>query len=137
MTYQTYKQSSFEEYCRSGEESAESIAESILFRERMLATFPCALMLEVSYPEMDYANRWCWQQFGPADGDCNQKYSEYPACLDHVAHTHQGRWTTSWFVKTDYDFGFNEWYFQSDADLAAFLAWLPNLNWGEKFPQQH
>ena len=100
-----------------------------------LTMFPFAVMLQVAYPEMDYANRWCWQQFGPAHGECWQHCSEYPVCDLPHPHAHVGQWMTHWYVKTDYDFGFNEWYFIREADRDRFLEFVPHVNWGEKFPK--
>ena len=44
------------------------------------ARFPHGLIVEGDWPEYDVATRWCWQQFGPYDGQCLEHYSEYPAC---------------------------------------------------------
>jgi len=92
-------------------------------------------MLEVAYPELDFINRWCWRHFGPLDGECTQKCSEYRACADETPHHHAGRWTSYWFAKTDYDFGFNEWYFSEKTDRDLLLANLPEMNWGEHYPK--
>jgi len=69
------------------------------------------------------------------DGECTQQYSEYPVCTDDAPHRHSGKWTSHWFVKTDYDFGFNEFYFVERADCELFLAHLPEMNWGEHYPK--
>ena len=44
-------------------------------------------------------------------------------------------WTTHWFVKTDYDFGFSEWYFARQSYHDLFLDSVPKINWGEKYPK--
>jgi hypothetical protein len=93
-------------------------------------------MLEAAYPEIDFANGWCWQQFGPMDGECTQRYSEYRVCTEEVRHRHVGKWTTRWITKTDYDFGFIEWYFANETDRDFFLANLPEINWGEHYPKR-
>jgi hypothetical protein len=36
-------------------------------------------------------------------------------------------------VKTDYDFGFCEWYFSERSDRDCFLASVAEINWGEKY----
>ena len=97
--------------------------------------FPYAVMLQVAFPELDFANRWCWTRFGPADGGCTQKDSKYRVCTIDVPHSHSGIWTTHWFVKTDYDFGFNEWYFAKQSHYDLFLDSVPKINWGEKYPK--
>jgi hypothetical protein len=83
----------------------------------------------------DFANRWCWQNFGPCDGECTQRYSEYRVCDRSEPHSHVGKWTSHWFVKTDYDFGYNEWYFAENVDRDRFLANVDKINWGEHFPK--
>ncbi|WP_156397947.1 MULTISPECIES: hypothetical protein [unclassified Duganella] len=95
--------------------------------------FPFAVMLKVSYPELDFANRWCWKNFGPCDGECTQAQSEYQVCLESGPHDHSGNWTSYWFEKTDYDFGFNEWYFVNSVDRDRFIAILDEINWGENY----
>lgn len=102
-------------------------------RKARLATFPYSVILELAYPQMDFATRWCWQQFGPANGQCDQKSSEYPACSEEAQHTHLGKWRTQWLAKTDYDFGFNEWLFAAQADQTKFLEFVPNITWGESY----
>ena len=104
-------------------------------RSQRLMRFPHAVMLLVSYPELDFANRWCWQTFGPGDGPCLQRYSEYPACDRADDHGHDGVWTYHWFIKTDYDYGYCEWYFARAEDAEQFLANLDNIHWGEKYPK--
>jgi hypothetical protein len=102
-------------------------------RELRLAAFPYEVVLKLSYPEMDFANRWCWQQFGPASGVCEQLSSEYPACLVKEPHFHVGTWAVHWLGKTGYDCGFNEWRFTTKADQGTFLTFVPDITWGEKY----
>jgi len=113
--------------------AAEAIEEELRDRQQRLAQFPYAVVLQVAFPELDYANRWCWQQFGPADGVCLEKYSEYPSCRFEGAHSHKGNWLTHWLVKTDYDFGYNEWCFSQANDRDRFLAVFPDINRGERW----
>src|SRR6266498_3199555 len=122
MHYRTAVLSRFEEYLASEVTSPQVRAEEESERQERLARFPHAVLLKVSYPELDFANRWCWQRFGPADGKCTQRDSEYRACDLSDAHSHAGRWMWHWLAKTDYDFGFCEWYFAEQADREAFLA---------------
>jgi hypothetical protein len=97
-------------------------------REARLATFPHAIMLRLSYPELDFTNRWCWQQFGPTNGECQQHHSEYPACSVQGAHAHEGVWLSHWLAKIDYDFGYNEWYFATHLVAERFLAFVRQLS---------
>jgi len=102
-------------------------------RKARLSRFPHAIMLQVSYAELDFANRWCWQHFGPCDGDCLQRQSEYPMCDLVAPHSHIGSWTCYCFAKVDYNFGFNEWYFAEESDRESFLANVEQISWGEKY----
>jgi len=135
MSYRTVEASSFEEYLASGEDTLEERAAQEAERKLRLSRFPYGVMLKVSYPELDFANRWCWQTFGSSDGECTQRYSIYRVCERSEPHSHVGRWMFHWFVKTDYDFGFNEWYFAENAHRHRFVANLHNINWGENFPK--
>ena len=92
-----------------------------------LDDLPYVIALEVSYPELDFANRWCWEQLGPADGECMDRHSEYRSCMIEEAHRHNGKWATHWHQKTDYNFGPNEWYFASEADRDRFIAFIASL----------
>ena len=135
MSYRTVILSSFEEYLASTCDAPEDVAEQTCDRNELLLRFPYAVMLQVSFPELDFTDRWCWQQFGPSDGKCMQCQSEYCACPLSEPHSHSGKWTRHWFEKTDYDFGFNEWYFALQADRECFLANVPKINWGENYPK--
>jgi hypothetical protein len=104
-------------------------------RRRRLSAFPHSVVLKVSYPEMDYANRWCWQQFGCARGECHQAQSDYSACQLQNPHSHYGKWQTEWLAKTDYNFGFNEWSFNQSVNLDLFMEFVPQINWGDRYPK--
>lgn len=138
MTQRTVVPSDFlefleSEYPRSSPESTAARSTEIEERAGRLKVFPHSVTLQVSYPELDFANRWCWEQFGPASGDCVQSQSEYPACSRHEPHQHQGRWLTHWLAKTDYNFGYNEWCFATEVDRDRFREFVPHLNWGENY----
>lgn len=100
-----------------------------------LSQFPYNVVLRLSYPEMDFANRWAWQQFGPPNGECMDSYSEYPTCTEKTPHAHDGKWLSHWLAKTEYDFGYNEWCFEFKEDQQRFLEFVPFINFGEKFPK--
>jgi len=141
MSHQTALLSSFEEYLANTDETNEELTEQLAVRDATLGAFPFGVILRVAYPEIDYANRWASQQFGPRDGECfdvrrGSKPSEYPVCDDPEPHDHQGTWCCCQLpVKTDYDFGFCEWYFSNPTDRDRFLAFAPTINWGENFPR--
>jgi hypothetical protein len=134
MSHRTVVLSSFDEYLASEDDFEERAAQE-LDRKNRLVRFPYSIMLQVSFAEVDYANRWCWQNFGASDGECTQRNSEYRVCDVNEPHSHVGKWTSNWFVKTDYNFGFNEWYFGECADRERFLANVESLNWGEHYPK--
>jgi hypothetical protein len=136
MTLRTVEPSSIEEYLASEDDSLEDRAAQEMARKERLSRFPHAVMLKVSFPEIDFANRWCWQSFGPSDGECTQRHSEYRVCDRTEPHSHAGKWTSHFFVKTDYDFGFNEWYFAESADRDLFVGNVDTINWGEHFPKK-
>jgi hypothetical protein len=135
MTHRTVEASSFDEYLASEDDSLEDRAAQDADRKERLSRFPHSVMLKVAFPERDFADRWCWEQFGPSDGECTQRHSEYRACNRTEPHSHVGTWRSHWFVKTDYDFGFNEWYFTQRADCGLFVANVVNINWGEHYPK--
>jgi hypothetical protein len=110
-------------------------SDEIQDRQVRLQAFPYSVLLRLAFAELDYANRWCWQQFGPAQGMCYSVSSEYPVCNDQSTHSHQGTWMSYWLAKTDYDFGFNEWHFAQQEDLDRFVEFVPKINWGECFPK--
>lgn len=134
MPYRTAKLSSYDAYRSSENDDPEERLCADDERSLLLLQFPFAVMLEVAYPEMDFADRWCWETFGPKHGPCRQTQSNYPCCLSEIKHSHEGAWCTRWFVKTDYDFGFNEWYFREQSQYEMFLSFVPLINWGERFP---
>jgi hypothetical protein len=136
MSHPTVEKSSFEEYLASEVDSLEDRATEEAERDERRSRFPHSVMLKVAYPELDFANRWCWRNFGPCDGECTQQDSLYRICVRDEPHSHLGKWTSHWFVKTDYDFGFNEWYFAERADFDLFLASVDSISWGEDFPKQ-
>ncbi len=132
MCHRTVVLSSFEELVADEGVSVDEMAE----RSERMVRFPFAVMLKVSFPELDFANRWCWRVFGPGDGECSQEYSRYRACTEDGPHSHNGQWTSHWWVKIDYDFGFNEWYFARSTDHDRFLASVSEINWGEDFAER-
>lgn len=136
MSNRTVILSSFEDFLASDDYSLEVRAEIEKDRSERLSRFPYAVMLQVSFAELDFANRLCWQQFGPCNGECLDHQSEYRTCHLEEPHPHVGKWTWHWFEKTAYDFGFNEWYFAEQADRDYFLSKLGEIQWGEKYPKK-
>jgi hypothetical protein len=96
MSHRTVVPSTFEEYLASDDDSLEERAAQEANRNGRLSRFPYSVMLKVSFPELDFANRWCWQTFGPSDGECTQRFSEYRVCDRTEPHSHVGKWTAGW-----------------------------------------
>ncbi|QDT92823.1 hypothetical protein [Gimesia algae] len=135
MTHQTAKLSTFDEYLETGGDTATDQHDQHRERQKILDRFPYPVTLELSFPELDFANRWCWQHFGSNYGECFQKQSEYRICAIDFSHCHIGSWTNHWLAKTDYEFGFNEWYFSNASERDLFLDFVPYINWGENYPK--
>ena len=133
MGQRTVEMSSFDEYLACEDDSPAERAEATADRTERLTRFPHSVMLKLSFAELDFAARWCWQNFGPCDGKCWQHESRYRVCDRGEPHSHSGKWTEHWFVKTEYNFGFCEWYFAESADRDRFLANIENIHWGEDF----
>jgi hypothetical protein len=134
VPYRTIVASSFERYVAEFGVTSGGLVDETAERELRKSRFPFALMLELSFAELDFANRWCWQQFGAPDGECLDRSSDYRVCHIEHDHSHIGKWCWNWFGKTDYNFGFCEWYFSDQDDLRRFEAFLPEICWGEKHP---
>lgn len=104
MTQRTVELSDFDsyleyEYPLSASAQVDGRNTEIADRELRRETFPHTLILKVAYPELDYANRWCWREFGPTHGKCFESQSTYPACEVSNTHSHDGRWMWHWLAK--------------------------------------
>lgn len=126
--------SSYDEYLALDYVPSEDKNDVDLERAERLSRFPYSVMLQLVFPEIDFVNRWCWKNLGASYGECLQSHSHYRVCEIEQPHCHYGNWTDKFLEKTDYDFGFNEWYFISESDQKAFLEFVPMITWGEKFP---
>jgi hypothetical protein len=135
MTHQTVVLSDIRDYLRCECDREDERAEQLELRNQRRSRFPHVVILQVAFPELDFINRWCWLHFGPRDGECTQKHSEYRVCDTEDSHAHDGTWTDHWFVKTEYDFGFNEWYFANRREYDSFIQHIPSFNWGEHYPK--
>lgn len=67
-------------------------------RSETLKTFPFSIVVEGAYLEYDTAESWLVKNEGP-QGD---------------------KWTYVWYMKTDYDYGYWEFCFKSETDVARF-----------------
>lgn len=85
---------------------------------------PYTTTVKWMYVAMDDALPWCWQVFGPKDGLCVDSEC-CPLVLAYgrekvKAHSHQGTWTSIWLGKTDYDFGYEKFFFKYEAARDVF-----------------
>lgn len=67
-------------------------------RDVALSKYPHSVLVEGYYPEHDVAVEWATSAAGQRD----------------VA------WTSLWYAKTDYDYGFQEFFFVDEADATSF-----------------
>lgn len=131
-------------------------------RQGVSETFPYTTVLVGIYSEHDYAIRWCWLNISPPTGICDNYQSEYPACplvlvtafvehgtikdklgqetptqwvvyKDPGEHEHEGVWCWIWLGKTDYDYGFCEFYFANEVDREQFLAACSTFTWRKEW----
>jgi hypothetical protein len=132
-------------------------------RQELREKFPFTCIVQGSYPEVDNANSWCWDHFGPRDGKCEYEHtSEYPGCplvratmyiqegsykdkegnehhwkekayKEVPAHEHEGVWAEYWLGKTGYDYGNAEFYFKNEADRDAFVSAVPAIGFGDRY----
>jgi hypothetical protein len=134
-------------------EAGDNRAELEFERQERFRRFPQAVILAGVYPEHDFAKRWCWQTIGPCDGECHDSSAEYPGCPLVLAteraepfrgwpqkkystvaeHVHEGLWTWFWLGKTDYNYGFGEFYFANGSDIDRFVTAVPTFSWGENY----
>lgn len=54
---------------------------------------------------------------------------------DVEKHSHEGVWTSVWFGKTGYDYGFTEICFKNEADRDKFIEAAPSFNFGENYEE--
>ena len=132
MSYRTVILSSVEEYLAGKDFTAEARAE----RNGWLLRFPHSVMLQVSFAELDFANRWCWQRFGPSNGECLEYQPDYRVCELKERHSHRGKWRWHFYEKTICNFGFCQWFFAERADYESFRTNVDEINWGKKYPKE-
>lgn len=64
-------------------------------------------------------------------------HSEYRSCAEPTPYVYVGFLVSHWLGKTNYDFGFNEWYFAFDSHRNLFISNIVNINWGEYYEIYH
>lgn len=108
--------------------------------------FPYTILIRGFYPCHDIVEKWCWKNFGNQHCIvCTNHNAEYPGCplvlaTEHVAadgdieyskvepHGHTGRWTAQWLLKTGYDFGYSELYFETELMKNRLISVMSDFN---------
>ena len=75
-------------------------------RERLLAHFSYSVVVEGGYEEDDNLKEWMQENFCDAS---------------------KGVWDSLWYGKCDYNYGYWEYFFSSEADLQRFIQKLPSI----------
>lgn len=136
---------------------ADSVVKKEEQRESTLSKFPYSVVVEGYCGCSDLISRWLWQTIGPRDGMCWDYCSEYPGCPQVLAtrtdkpyeckdkdgnvvkktypsysnsgdHSHEGKWTCFVLNKSDYDFFYMEFFFESEEHANKFKEQVPIVN---------
>ncbi len=107
--------------------------------------FPHTTLVSWIYQDMDVAEDWCCETFGPPliidhiQEDLLRETAEIfgsPINIEHIKYetsitcrekrstNASGKWATLWLGKTDYDFGYQQFFFKDPADKEAFENFL-------------
>jgi len=104
-------------------------AEYDLMRRQFLASLPNSVIVEGEYSELDMAVNWCLTNIGQPDITSTWKcVAQGAGESQEIAGLQNGQWANQWFYKTDYDYGFMEFYFRSPADPARFVEAVPSFS---------
>lgn len=104
-------------------------------RVNILKNFPASIVIEGSLLEIKVAINWCLGRIGNRNTNF-RNYDEgtiggygYSSIKSEreKGRVFNGLWTSLWYLKTDYDYGFFEFFFKDKNSLAAFTLELPNL----------
>ncbi len=122
--------SNFEEYLKEdyligNYNGQEYLNYKVKERNEILFKFPYSIILKLFYHQIDFADWILWQILGEVYGVC--QYSDIPACKIKGNHKHNGTWISYWLAKTDYDYGFNEWFFKKKKDINILTEIIPLL----------
>jgi hypothetical protein len=118
---------SLADYLDETDESRGELIERFKERELRSNSLPFSVMLKITLLDLTAASRWCFERWGLPDGPCFESHSTDAYCTDESDHAHEGNWNWSFYVKTDYDYGFSEWSFKMDSQLNEFYKMLPVL----------
>lgn len=122
-------------------------------REKLILNFPYSVLITADYEEINTAKKWCWENFGEVHIDkCDEYSKDSPICpiaikahqlrkeqpiydmdtvvIDGVSvtnHSHTGKWSTLWYGKIDYDYGYIEFFFKKEEDRSKFESTVESL----------
>ncbi len=114
-----------EDYLIGNDNKQEFLKRKIKERNNILLDFSHSIILKLSYHQLDFANWLLWQILGEVYGYCG--YSNFPMCKIKGEHKHNGIWAIYWLAKTNYDYGFNEWFFKQKEDSDVLIKIKPLL----------
>lgn len=82
--------------------------------------FPYTTTVKWDWDTREMEVVWCAQVFGPREGECDE-----PRCCPLSkkrlrVHSHRGLWKSIWLGKTDYDFGYEMFFFKNKATRDVF-----------------
>jgi len=115
------KISNLSAYLDEYDETLAYLIDVLKARESRRCDFPHTLMALLGYDLMDMAKQWCQDQWGPG-GDTYEDRPYQPQ--ENQAFL----WLTCWMMKTEYDYGFCEWYFREPSHLEQFVAHIQSCN---------
>jgi hypothetical protein len=106
--------------------------------------FPYTSTIKWGYSDMDVGHCWCWQTFGPKHGKCEEDCGGERLFLNcpfsglvKAYHSHVGVWTSVWFGKTDYDFGYEQFFFKHKVDRDMFEFGIRAIDYSVYDDDQH
>ena len=73
-------------------------------REELIVRYPYSVVVEGAFLEYNSLKHWTDEQFGPENSPV---------------------WTSLWYGKTDYDYGYREYFFSRQADLQLLIQHIP------------
>ena len=109
------RESSYETCVKTYSDIGRREKEADAQRVEKLKFLPFSVVAEGAYPELDMADQWL---------------------LEHAGHESEKGWQKIWYGKTEYDYGFTEYFFKDETtrqkfvdEIAHFYGERPNGKW--------
>lgn len=95
-------------------------------RITILRNLTFSIVTEGACPELEMAVTWCLDNIGQRSSEigenCNYRR------LGEISRKQPGNsWNELWYGKTEYDYGFSEFFFENESDLNAFELQVSNF----------